>query len=93
MPSGRDHSELLQSIAIVRDAWAPRYQNIQRFHQARLVRITHGRLAIRLDPFGVLNPKVVMNLFPQVCVRIELVKHTNGPCVISVTQPSREPLK
>ena len=52
------------------------FQDIQCFHQARLVRITHGRLAIWLDPLGMLDPQVVVNLFPQVCVRIKLVKHT-----------------
>ena len=50
-------------------------QNIERFHQARLVRITHGRLAIRLDPLGMLNPQVLMNLFPQICVCVDLVNH------------------
>jgi len=50
-------------------------QNVDRFHQARLVRIAHGRLAIWLDPLGVLVPQVVVKLFPQVCARIKLVKH------------------
>ena len=51
------------------------FQDIECFHQARLVRITHGRLAIWLDPLGMLDPQVVVNLFPQVCVCIKLVKH------------------
>ncbi|PYI72670.1 MAG: hypothetical protein DMF08_05580 [Verrucomicrobia bacterium] len=50
-----------EAIAIVRDTWALPFQDIECFHQARLVRITHWRLAIWLDP--------------QVCVRIKLVKH------------------
>ena len=51
------------------------YQDIECFHQARLVRITHGRLAIRLNPLGMLNPEVLVNLFPQVCVCMDLVNH------------------
>ena len=31
-------------------------QTIEQFHEARLVRITHGGFAIRLDPFGMLDP-------------------------------------
>jgi hypothetical protein len=48
-------------------------QTIEQFHQARLVRITHGRFAIRLDPFRVLNPKVVVNLLPELCVSVDLM--------------------
>jgi hypothetical protein len=51
------------------------YQDIQRFYQARLVRVIHRRLAICLNPFRVLDPQVVVNLFPQLCVCMELVKH------------------
>jgi hypothetical protein len=40
-------------------------QTSERFHEARLVRITHGRFAIWLDPFGMLDPEVVVNLLPQ----------------------------
>jgi hypothetical protein len=66
---------LPEAIAIVRDTRALPYQDIECFHQARFVRITHGRLAIWLDPLGMLDPQVVVNLFPQVCVGIKLVKH------------------
>jgi hypothetical protein len=52
-------------------------QAFQRFHQARLVRITHGRLAVWLDPLGMLDPQVVVDLFTQVCVGVELVKHNH----------------
>jgi hypothetical protein len=51
------------------------HQDIERFCQARLVRITQGRLAIWLNPFRVLDPEILVNLFPQVCVRLELAKH------------------
>lgn len=68
-------NRLIKAIAIASDTWAWLDQCIQSFHQARLVRITHGRLAIWLDPFGMLDPQIVVNLFPQVRVRMELVKH------------------
>jgi hypothetical protein len=48
-------------------------QTIEQFHQARLVRITHGRFAIRLHPFRVLHPKVVVNLLPELCVSVDLM--------------------
>jgi len=49
-------------------------QTIQQFHQACLVRITHGRFATWLDPVRVLNPKVVMNLLPQLRVSMDLMQ-------------------
>ena len=48
-------------------------QTIKQFRQTRLVRITHGRFAIRLDPFRVLNPKVVVNLLPELRVSVDLM--------------------
>ena len=48
-------------------------QTIEQFHQPRLVRITHGRFAIWVDPFGVLNPKVVVNLLPKLHVSVDLM--------------------
>jgi len=48
-------------------------QTIEQFHQARLVRITHGRFAIRFDPFRVLNPKIVVNLLPELRVSVDLM--------------------
>ena len=53
------------------------HQTIQQFHQARLVRITHGRFAIWPDPVGVLNPKVVVNLLPELGVGVDLMRHNN----------------
>jgi hypothetical protein len=47
-------------------------QTIKQFHQARLVRIAHGRFATWLDPFRVLNPKVVVNLLPELCVSVDV---------------------
>jgi hypothetical protein len=66
---------LPEAIAIVRNTRALPRQDIECFHQARLVRITHGRLAVWLYPFGMLDPQVVVNLFTQVCVGMDLVNH------------------
>jgi hypothetical protein len=68
-------SLLLKAIAVVRDARTLPFQDVQRFHQARLVRITRGAFAIWLDPFGMLHSKVIVNLSSQVCVCMHLVKH------------------
>ena len=48
-------------------------ETIEHFHQTRLVRIAHGRFAIWLDPFRVLNPKVVVNLQPKLRVSMDLM--------------------
>jgi hypothetical protein len=40
----------------------PWYRGIEQFHQTRLIRITHWRLAIWLDPLGMLDPQVTVNL-------------------------------
>ena len=52
-------------------------QRIEQFHEARLVRITHGGLAIWLDPFGMLGPQVVVDLLPELGVGVDLVRHGN----------------
>ena len=49
-------------------------QTIEQLHEARLVRITHGRFAIWLDPFGMLNPEVVVNLLPKLDVSVDLMR-------------------
>ena len=48
---------------------------IEQFHETHLVRITDRRLAIWLDPIGVLNPQVVMNLLPKFGKGMNLVRH------------------
>jgi len=50
---------------------------VQEFHEARLVKITHGGLAIRLDPFGMLDPEVVVNLLPKLGVRVDFVRYSH----------------
>lgn len=47
-------------------------QTIEQFREARLVRITHGGFAIWLDPFGMLDPEVVVNLLPELRVGVDL---------------------
>jgi hypothetical protein len=41
---------------------SPSRQSVEQLGEARLVRITRGAFAIWLDPFGMLNPEVVVNL-------------------------------
>jgi hypothetical protein len=48
---------------------------VEHFREARLVRIAHGGFTIWLDPFGMLDPQVVVNLFPQLGVGVDLVRH------------------
>ena len=66
----------LQPVAMVarRFVRLPLSKPLEQFHQARLVRITRGRLAIWLDPFGMLDPQAIVNLFPQLCAGLVLLK-------------------
>jgi len=50
-------------------------KTVELFHQERLVRITHGALGIWLDPFGMLDPEVVVNLSPKLGVGMDFVRH------------------
>ena len=52
-------------------------QRIEQFHEARLVRSTHGGFAIWLDPFGMLDPQVAMNLLQELGVGVDMVRHGN----------------
>ena len=58
-----------------RPSRSPSRRSIEQFHEARLVRIAHGRLAIWLDPFGMLDPEVGVNLLPQLGVSVDLVRN------------------
>jgi hypothetical protein len=55
----------------------PWHRAIEQFHQARLVRIAQWRLAILLDPLGMLDPQVVVNLLQQVRVGVDFVHHSH----------------
>jgi hypothetical protein len=50
-------------------------RSVEHFHKARLVRITQGAFAIWLDPFGMLDPQIVVNLLPKFSVGVDLVMH------------------
>ena len=60
-----------------RSVGSPSRQSVEHFREARVVRITLGGFAIWLDPFGMLDPQIVVDLFPQVCVGTELVEHNH----------------
>ena len=47
----------------------------EQFRQTRFIRITHWRLAILLDPLGMLDPQVIVNLLKQASVGVDLVSH------------------
>src|SRR6266480_2790600 len=49
------------------------------FREARLVRITHGGAAIGLDPVGMLDPQIVVNLLLELGVGVDLVIHGYCP--------------
>jgi hypothetical protein len=55
---------------------SPSRRNAEQFHEARFVRIAHGGLAIWLDPFGMLDPEVVVNLLPELGVSVDFVRHS-----------------
>ena len=54
---------------------SPSLQRVEQFHKARLVGITHGGFAIWLDPFGMLDPQVAVNLLQELGVGVDLVRH------------------
>jgi hypothetical protein len=60
---------------------SPWRQSVEQFHEARLVRITHGGFAIWLNPFGMLDPQVFVNLLPKLPVRVDLGRHDNASSV------------
>ena len=43
-------------------ARSPSRQRVEHFCEARLVRIAPGAFAIGLDPFGMLDPQIIVNL-------------------------------
>ena len=48
--------------------------SIEQFYETRLVQITHGTVAIWLNPFGMLHPEIVVNLLPKLGVGVDLVR-------------------
>src|SRR6266516_97083 len=63
--------------SIVRLVGFPSLQRNEQFHEAGVVRITHGGLAIWLDPFGMSDPQVVVNLLPELGVGVDLRRRGN----------------
>ena len=53
------------------------HRSAEQLREARLVRIARGTFAIGLDPFGMLDPQIVVNLFLELGVCVDLVKHGN----------------
>jgi hypothetical protein len=53
------------------------HRSTEQLREARLVRIARGTFAISLDPFGMLDPQIVVNLFLELGVCVDLAKHGN----------------
>ena len=60
-----------------RSVGSPSRQSVDHFREAGVVRITLGGFAIWLDPFGMLDAQVVVNLLPELSVGVDLVRHGN----------------
>src|SRR6266404_335389 len=56
-------------------------RSAEQLREARLVRITHWGTAIGLDPFGMLDPQIVVNLLLELGVGVDFVIHGNWPCL------------
>ena len=54
-------------------------QTSQQFHEPRLVRFAHRRFAIWLDPVGMLDPQVVVNLLPELHVSVDFMRRGRWP--------------
>ena len=52
-------------------------QTAEQFREARLVRIAHRTFAIGLDPFGMLDSQIVVNLLLEFSAGVDLVIHGN----------------
>jgi hypothetical protein len=52
----------------------PPRQTVEQFHEAGLVRITHGGFATWLNPFRVLDAEVVVNLLAELSVGVDLMR-------------------
>src|SRR5207247_6664265 len=62
-----------------RSVGAPSRQSVEHFREARVVRITPEGFAIWLDPFGMLDPQIVVNLLPELGVGVDLMIHGYCP--------------
>ena len=57
--------------------WSSLRQAVEQPHQACLVRIAHRGFAIWLDPFGMLDPEVIVNLLPELGIGVDLMMHSS----------------
>ncbi len=62
-----------------RSVGSPPRQSADHFREARVVRITLGGLAIWLDPFGMLDPQIVVNLLLKFGVRVNWMRYGHRP--------------
>jgi len=69
-------------------ARSPSRQRVEHFREARLVRIAPGAFAIGLDPFGMLNPQIIVNLQLELGVSVDLVIH--GYCLVKDSSTARD---
>jgi hypothetical protein len=60
-----------------RSVGSPSRQSVEHFREARAVRITHGGFAIGRNPFGMLDPQIVVNLLLQFSERVDWMRHGN----------------
>ena len=58
---------------------SPSRQRVEHFRETRLVRIAHGGFAIWLDPFGMLDPQIAVNLLLEFGVRVNWMGYGNRP--------------
>jgi len=49
---------------VLRQGILPGVPRVEDFRETRFVKIAHGGFTIWLDPFGMLDPQIVVNLFP-----------------------------
>jgi hypothetical protein len=62
-----------------RSVGSPSRQSADRIREARVVRITLGGFAIWLDPFGMLDPQIAVNLLLKFGVRVNWMRYGNRP--------------
>src|SRR2546429_207645 len=56
---------------------SPSRRNAEQFPEARLVRITRRGAAIGVNPVGMLDPQIVVNLLQELGVGVDIVRHGN----------------
>jgi hypothetical protein len=62
-----------------RSVGSPSRQSVDHFREARVVRITLGGFTIWFDPFGMLDPQIVVNLLLEFGVRVDWTGGGNRP--------------